>query len=84
MSCCGLPIINNNIGGIVDYTIDTIAELLPIGDVEGMTNSLLRLTKNPREREKKGKGARLHSEQNFSLNHITRKTFEVYNEILSN
>ncbi|NES81876.1 MAG: glycosyltransferase family 4 protein [Moorea sp. SIO2B7] len=78
---CGLPVVSNDVGGLRDYTQNTFADLLPVGDVEGMTNAILKLADDPQARIMRGKAARLFAEQNLSWNQIAHKTLEVYDKI---
>ncbi len=79
---CGLPIVSNDVGGIRDYTRDNFANLLPVGDTEGMSNAILRLIDKPEERKKRGIAAWLFAQQNFSWERIAVQTLEAYNKVL--
>jgi glycosyltransferase involved in cell wall biosynthesis len=80
---CGLPIVSNDVGGIRDYTQNTFADLLPVGDVDGMTSSILRLLDERGERKSRGEAARLFAEQNFKWDKIAAQTLEVYNKVIN-
>ena len=80
---CGLPVVSNDVGGIRDYTRNTFADLLPVGDVEGMSNAILRLVDDLEERKKKGILARLFAQQNLSWERIAVQTLELYSKVLS-
>ncbi len=75
---CGVSVISNNVGGLSDYTKDTFADLLPVGDVDGMTNAILRLADSHQEQRMRGKAARSFAEENLSWNQIALKTLEIY------
>lgn len=79
---CGLPIVSNKVGGLLDYTRESFADLLPPGDAEGMANAVLRLADHPEEREKRGAAARLHAEENLTWEEIARRTLDVYERTL--
>ena len=78
---CGLPIVSNNVGGLPDYTMPTFANLVPVGDVDGFTNTILKLVDDPQERQSRGSAARLFAEQNFSWNQIAIQTLEIYQRV---
>ncbi|MBW4550848.1 MAG: glycosyltransferase family 4 protein [Aphanocapsa sp. GSE-SYN-MK-11-07L] len=80
---CGLPIISNHVGGIPDYTEDTFASLLPIGDVEGLVDSILSLVDDPQECIKREKSARLFAEQRLNWDRIASQTRQVYEKALN-
>ena len=80
---CGLPVVSNDVGGLRDYTRDTFADLLPVGDVDGLVNAILKLANDPQEREKRGKAARSFTEQNLNWTQIAKRTMEVYGKVLS-
>ena len=81
---CGLPVVSNDVGGLRDYTRNTFADLLPVGDVDGLVNAILRLADDTQEREKRSKAARSFTEQNLNWTQIASRTIEVYYKVLSN
>ncbi|ACB53905.1 glycosyl transferase, group 1 [Crocosphaera subtropica ATCC 51142] len=81
---CGLPVISNDVGGLLDYTRDTFAELLPIGDVDGFVNAILKLTQDSEEQQTRSQAARKFAEEELDWIKITKKTIEIYQKILTN
>lgn len=79
---CGLPIVTNDVGGIRDYTQDTFADLLPVGDIKGMTQAILNLIKYPEKQKQMGIAARQFAEKYLCWCQIAEKTTEVYKEVL--
>ncbi|MBU7583281.1 MAG: glycosyltransferase family 4 protein [Nostoc sp. TH1S01] len=79
---CGLPIISNNVGGIPDYTHHSFADLLPIGDIDGFVEAILRLANDPHECIKRGAAARTFAEQNLGWEKIADQTISLYKKIL--
>lgn len=79
---CGLPVISNNVGGIPDYTRDTFADLLPVGDVDGMVSAILELADSPQQQISKGKAARDFAEEHLNWNDIALKTLEIYSKVM--
>jgi glycosyltransferase involved in cell wall biosynthesis len=65
-----------------DYTRDSFADLLPVGDVEGMANAVLRLADDFQERQHRGIEARLFAEQNLTWGKIATQTLEIYTKII--
>ncbi|EAZ89309.1 glycosyltransferase family 4 protein [Crocosphaera chwakensis] len=80
---CGLPIISNNVGGLSDYTQETFAELLPIGDIEGFVNAILKLVDEPEEQCKRSKAARKFAEEQLDWDKIANKTLEIYEKLIT-
>jgi glycosyltransferase involved in cell wall biosynthesis len=80
---CGLPVISNNVGGLPDYTRDSFADLLPVGDVEGMTDAILKLADDPQEIQRRSLEARSFAEQNLNWEKIAIQTLEVYEKVLA-
>jgi glycosyltransferase involved in cell wall biosynthesis len=81
---CGLPVISNQVGGLPDYTRDTFADLLPVGDVEGMAQAILKLVDDSQEREKRSQAARLFAEENLSWDKVAAQTLAVYQKVIDN
>jgi len=79
---CGLPIVSSTVGGLLDYTRESFADLLPVGDAEGMAYAILRLAGNPDERRTRGMAARRHAEENLTWENIARQTIRVYEKAL--
>ena len=80
---CGLPIVSNYVGGIPDYTRDSFADLLPVGDADGMVDTIIRLANNPQECAQRGANARAFVEKNLTWEKIATQTIEVYQKILA-
>ena len=79
---CGLPIVSNNVGGMQDYTDPSFAHLLPIEDVEGMTNAINDLLDNPEKCLDRGCKAREFATNNFQWSKVAAQTYEVYKKLL--
>jgi len=79
---CGLPIVSNNVGGMQDYTDPRFAHLLPIEDVEGMTNAINDLLDNPEKCLDRGRKAREYTEKNFQWSKVATQTYEIYKKLL--
>lgn len=64
----GLPVIGTNVEGIREVIVPNQNGLLvELGDIEGLTNALLRLLENPEYRERLGLAARKTAEEKYSL-----------------
>lgn len=80
---CGLPVVSNQVGGIPDYTDNSFAELFPVGDVNGLVNSILNLVDDRQECIERGKAARLFAEQHLKWDKIAIQTMQVYEKALA-
>ncbi|MFH7027674.1 MAG: glycosyltransferase family 4 protein [Heteroscytonema crispum UTEX LB 1556] len=80
---CGLPVVSNSVGGLLDYTTSDFADLLPVGDKDGMAEAVMKLIDNPQERKKKGVAARSFVEKNLSWDKIAAQTLDVYSKVLT-
>ena len=80
---CGLPVVSNDVGGIPDYTEDSFAHLLPIGDVDGFVRSILTLIDSPQECHQRGKAARLFAKQQLNWETIATQTMQIYEKALA-
>lgn len=75
---CGLPIVSNNVGGMPDYTEPSFADLLPVGDVQGLVNAILRLVNSPEMCNERGSLARNFAEDNLNWYKIASQMGEIY------
>ncbi len=80
---CGLPIVSNDVGGIPDYTEDSFAHLLPVGDADGFVHSILALIDSPQECVERGKAARMFAKQQLNWETIATQTLQVYKKALA-
>ncbi|MDB9303322.1 glycosyltransferase [Nodularia spumigena CS-591/12] len=78
---CGLPIVSNNVGGLIDYTQSQFAELLPVGDVDGLAHAVLDLVDRPMELRVRGEAARSFTELNFSWEKVALQTLSLYQQV---
>ncbi|MGK7939753.1 MAG: glycosyltransferase family 4 protein [Crocosphaera sp.] len=79
---CGLPVISNYVGGLPEYTRDTFAELLPIGDVNGFVNAILKLAEDSEEQQIRSKAARKFAQEHLDWTKIAKETMEIYQKII--
>lgn len=79
---CGLPIITSRVNGITDYTDISFADMLAVGDVKGIVNSIFHILNNPKEKKLKSKAARKQAVSNFDWNIIAKKTNNFYQSIM--
>ena len=80
---CGLPIVSNNVGGMPDYTKETFANLLPVGDVDGFVQAALTLIDSPKDCIARGQAARSFAEQTLNWDTIAAQTMQVYEKALA-
>ena len=80
---CGLPVVSTRVGGIPDYTHPSFAELLSVGDVEGIIDSIFNLLKNPDKLKEKSILARKYAEDKFAWDIIANNTIDIYKKIVT-
>ncbi len=80
---CGLSVVSNHVGGILDYTRSEFANLLPVGDVDGMVEAVLKLLDDPKELKIRGAAARLFVEENLSWDKIAVQTLGIYSKVIA-
>ena len=79
----GLPVVASNVGGVSEAVIDgATGFLVPRGDIEGLSNRLERLLRNPALRAQMGAKGRRRYEMHFTAEQMLRKTMKVYELIL--
>ena len=73
----GLPIVSTSHSGIPEVVNNEInGYLVSEGDISGMSNALMHLIKNPRQREKMGAAGQKHILKNYNnKNSVGNKTF---------
>jgi glycosyltransferase involved in cell wall biosynthesis len=79
---CGTPIVSTDVGGVASYVDASFADLLPVGDVDGLADAVLRLVESHDEREKRSRAARDHAVQHLSWQHLAPRILEVYESVL--
>jgi glycosyltransferase involved in cell wall biosynthesis len=77
----GLPIVTNLVGGVPDYADPSFAELLPVGDAEGMADAVLGLLADPTERVRRAVAGRRFAEQHLNWQSIASQTLDVYQQV---
>ena len=81
---CGLPVISNRVGGIIDYTTPAFAELFELRDVEAMVEAVLRLIGDSEERQTRSLAARAHAVAHLGWDGVAARTLEVYQRAARN
>ena len=78
------PVIASNSGGVPEFvTSDLVGHLVSPENALGFAQAALELLDNPAERERMGKAARKHIENNFSVDRQVESTETVYEEMLN-
>lgn len=78
----GTAVISTRVGGVLDIVDDGENGLLvPPGDVQSMTRSMIRLLKDRQLCRKMTAAMRSKVERNFALDSMVEKTLEVYREV---
>ena len=78
---CGLPVVSNSVGGIVDYVNNDFAYLHENGDISSFVDSIFKIVDEDTAWEKRSNCAREYSVNNLSLELISEKTMEIYKNI---
>lgn len=78
---CGLPVITNRVGGIPDYCDESFADMLPVGDVDGMVDAVIRLAEDADGHRRRSVEARKKAVSRFAWEVIAAKTMTVYGEV---
>lgn len=79
----GLPVVASNVGGVSEAVIDgATGFLVSRGDVEGLSDRLERLLRNPALRVQMGAKGRKRYEMHFTAEQMLKKTMEVYERLL--
>jgi glycosyltransferase involved in cell wall biosynthesis len=79
---CGTPIVSTAVGGINTYVTPSFADLLPVGDAEGIADAVVRLVKSDDERAARARAARDHAVENLSWRRLAPRALEVYENVL--
>ena len=81
---CGTPIVSTDIGGVASYVDPSFADLLPVGDVNGLAEAVLKLAESHDELGKRRRAAREHAVQHLSWQRLGPRILEIYESVLSN
>jgi glycosyltransferase involved in cell wall biosynthesis len=80
---CGTPIVSTDIGGVASYVDSSFADLLPVGDVEGLVDAVVTLVESRDELERRGRAARDHAVQHLSWQRLAPRIFTIYENVLA-
>lgn len=78
-----LPIVASNVGGVSESVSSENGYLIPKGNIETLTQSLIKLIINPDLRQQMGESSRHLYETKFSFNTMLKKTLDVYTKVLA-
>ena len=79
---CGTPIVSTDVAGVASYVDSSFADLLPVGDVDGIADAVVRIVESDGERERRGRAARAHAVENLSWQRLAPRVLEVYESVL--
>jgi len=79
---CGTPIVSTDVAGVASYVDPSFADLLPVGDVGGIVEAVVRIVGSDGERERRGRAARAHAVEYLSWQHLAPRVFEIYESVL--
>lgn len=79
----GLPAIATDCGGVAELIDDSVGRVLPVGDVEALSNAVLSLARDPEMRDSQAAAslARSH-EDRFQLDHNHKQIEALYRELV--
>ena len=79
---CGVPIVSTDVRGVASYVDSSFADLLPVGDVQGLADAVLRFVESGDERERRRRSARDHAVEHLSWQRLAPRTLEVYKSVV--
>ncbi len=80
-----LPVIATNIRGSREEVVDgETGILVPVGDVNALSNAIIKLAKNPKLRKEMGKRGRERAEKYFDEEKVIEKQLKIIKELLQN
>ena len=79
---CGTPIVSTDVSGVASYVDSSFADLLPVGDVEGLADAVVRLVESDSERERRCRAARDHAVEHLAWQRLAPRMLEVYEGVL--
>ena len=78
-----LPVIATNIRGSREEVVNgETGILVPVGDVNALSNAIIKLAENPQLRKEMGKKGRERAEKYFNEGEVIKKQLEVINKLL--
>ncbi len=81
---CGLPCITSNAGGLSELNHHGVSGYIaPVGDVDKMSEFVIKILKEPAHRSTLSQQAREHAFKNFHADRIIPQYIRLYEEILS-
>jgi len=83
-SAAGLPMIASDIAGCREVVTDGVnGVLVPVRDVDALTQAMLHIGEDPALRRRYGQAARDKAEAVFSIDDVVEHTFRVYQDLLT-
>ncbi len=80
----GLPVIACDTGGVTELVTSEVGVVVPVGDVDALTASVMQLVSDDQLRGRMSTAARARgAEDRFALDHMNPKIEALYNELLA-
>jgi glycosyltransferase involved in cell wall biosynthesis len=81
----GLPVVASDVGGVSEAVCDSVTGfLVPRGNLAKLVAALRKICLQPDIRSRLGLNGKSFYEENFTLNVMTKKIFDIYDRILGN
>jgi glycosyltransferase involved in cell wall biosynthesis len=78
----GKPLVLSDVGGFAEVAASGAAELVPPGDAQALHTALVRLLRDPAERERLAAAASTAAATTYSWDAIARRTLALYEDLL--
>ncbi len=80
---CGVPVVSTRVGGVPEVMQDGVTGFLqPIGDIQELARSAIRILTNPQLQRTMGQAARKHIINKFNLDLITQQYVDLYQTVI--
>jgi glycosyltransferase involved in cell wall biosynthesis len=78
----GKPVVATPVGGVDEMVSNgETGFLINVGDIDGLTNALLRLLREPSLRARMGQAGQRFAVTNYRANTVAKRTYEVYQKV---
>lgn len=82
MMACGLPVVTTDVGGMKEYGENSGMTLVPMGNLEVLSETVIDLLRDPVKRHSLGVQSRSRAEREYSLEACALKMAIIYEKVL--